>query len=62
VCDRSECNRDYPIKHGKMGAACDMYGGQTNTRTDFGGNIKDRDWVANLAVDGVIILKYTLKK
>jgi hypothetical protein len=45
-----------------MDVACDMYGGQTNVRTGFGGNMKDRDWVANLGVDGVIILKCILKK
>jgi len=48
---------DYPVKDEKMDVACDMCGGPTHTHTDFGGNMKDRDWLANLGVDGVTTLK-----
>ena len=57
MCNRGECNLDYPVKDEKMDVACDMCGGPTHTHTDFGGNMKDRDWLANLGVDGVTTLK-----
>jgi hypothetical protein len=40
-----------------MDVVCDMCGGQMHTRTDCGGYMKDRDWLANVSVDGLITLK-----
>jgi hypothetical protein len=51
MCKRSDCNWDYPAKDEKMDVACDMCGGQTHTRTDYGGYMKDRGWLAKVGVD-----------
>jgi len=60
--NRSYCNWDYPVKDEKMDVACDMCGGQMHTRTDCGGYMKDREWLANVGVDGLITLKCIVKK
>jgi len=51
------------IKKNEMGAECDTYGGNKGILKGFwSGNLRERDHLNNLGIEGRIILKLTFNK
>ena len=57
---RTEYNLNYRIKDESMGMESNSCGEEM--LTDIGGNMKEGERLANLGIEGVIILKCILKK
>jgi hypothetical protein len=45
-----------------MGGACSAYGGEKRRIRGFGGNLRERDHLGDLGVDGMIILRWIFRK